>query len=114
MAAVRAQQPQQQSGPVVSRREAGLAAIAAVAAFANVAPAKALFGSEKKAEEEYQQKTVGGRCCDARTLHLLPAGRLGLRVIARRRLCGGACGTCPALPAPRVLSPPPACCFRRA
>lgn len=58
VAAVRAQQPQQQSGPVVSRREAGLAAIAAVAAFANVAPAKALFGSEKKAEEEYQQKTA--------------------------------------------------------
>jgi hypothetical protein len=56
--AVRAEQPQQQAF-AFSRREAGLAAFAAVAAFANVAPARAgLFGGGQKAEEEYQKKTV--------------------------------------------------------
>ena len=56
--AVRAEQPQQHA-LAVSRREAGLAALAAVAAFANVAPARAgLFGGGQKAEEEYQAKTV--------------------------------------------------------
>jgi hypothetical protein len=59
--AVRAEQPLQPTF-AVSRREAGLAALAAVAALANVAPASAgLFGGGQKAEEEYQQKTVSSK-----------------------------------------------------
>ena len=56
---MRAEQPRQ-SVAAVSRREAGLAAIAAAAALASAAPAQAfgLFGGGNRAEEEYQQRTV--------------------------------------------------------
>lgn len=57
---VRAQQQEQQ----LSRREAGLAAVAALAAFAAPRPAYALFGfGEKEAAERYDRDTVRGKAC---------------------------------------------------
>lgn len=56
---VKAQQHQQPGTISLSRREASLAAIAAVTALVNAAPAKAgLFGDNKKAENEYKEKTA--------------------------------------------------------